>query len=73
MTAATTRKPKLTATRRQTRKYVSGGGRATDGCKEIPAADYSDEVSEAHFSALNALVAAEFEGETFELVSGPAW
>ena len=41
--------------------------------REPTAADYSDDVCEANFEALKALVRAEAEDEEFELADGPAW
>jgi hypothetical protein len=38
-----------------------------------PPADYCEEISEDYLDALDKCLAAEFEGETFEIVSGPAW
>lgn len=36
-------------------------------------ADYSDEVCEENFAALQKLVQAEAEDDDFEMVDGPAW
>ena len=35
--------------------------------------DYTDEVTDEHLARIDDLLADEFEGEDFEVVSGPAW
>jgi hypothetical protein len=36
-------------------------------------ADYCEGISEDYLNAIDKYLAHEFEGETFEIVSGPAW
>ncbi len=52
--------------------------RAHDGShpqgREVPApADYCEDISEEYLDVLDKCLAAEFEGEIFEVVRGPAW
>jgi hypothetical protein len=65
----------LTTSRRKThRESFSAGTAATEKRRrDPPAADYHDQVTDDHLRALEACVQDEFKGETFELVSGPAW
>jgi hypothetical protein len=42
--------------------------------RKVPApADYREEISEEYLNALDKCLVTEFEGETFEVVRGPAW
>jgi hypothetical protein len=42
--------------------------------REVPApVDYREEIGEDYLDALDKCLAPEFEGETFEVVRGPAW
>jgi hypothetical protein len=47
--------------------------RHAKGREVPPPADYCEEISEGYLDALDKCLAAEFEGETFEVVRGPAW
>jgi hypothetical protein len=74
MTATARRQSRLTKSQRKVsldRSFVSFGGGSSR--QEPPPADYTDEVSDEHLRALRECVVEEFEGETFEIASGPAW
>lgn len=43
------------------------------GRKVPPAANYREEISEEYLNELDKCLVTEFEGETFEVVRGPAW
>jgi hypothetical protein len=47
---------------------------ATNPAYRAPApADYCDEVTDEQMEAVSQLVAREFQGETPEVINGPAW
>lgn len=41
--------------------------------RQIPPADYSDELSEEHFKELEKRAAPALRDEEWEIVDGPAW